>query len=272
MSTPAAGCPSCAGASRGGITGALEGGDGLTRPRLLLVPLVTELEWVIRPALAEWGEVATFDLPGVGAEPPVEPLDRQTIVNRGLLELDRRGWDSYVLVADAPVLPTALRIAYSRPEAVEAMALGHACLVHRMDGERPTVNREVMEAFAQLAQNDYGNFVRYGLTQVTSGSIGDELAGRILDRVPIEVGRAVWEMNIRDSEPFEHVIREVDVPLLFAKHEGCLGHTAEGFEEAVAAFPEAHAVSVPDSPSVSNEFAEALRQFCADIQRSATST
>jgi hypothetical protein len=224
--------------------------------------LVTELEWVIKDQLEEWAEVATFDLPGVGTEPPAEPLDRQTIIDRSLLELDRRGWDSYVLVADAPVLPTAVRIAHSRPEAVEAMALGHACLVHRMDGEHPTVNREVMEAFAQLAQNDYGNFVRYGLTQVTQGSIGDELATRILERVPVEVGRAVWEMNLRDAEPFERLIREVDVPLLFAKHEHCLGHTGEGFDEAVAAFPEARAVSVPDAPSVSPEFAEALRQFC----------
>jgi hypothetical protein len=243
----------------------VEEGDGVTRPRLLLIPLVTELEWVIRPELEEWAEVATFDLPGVGTEPPVEPLERQTIINRSLLEVDRRGWDSYVLVADAPTLPTAVRIAHARPEPVEAMALGHACLVHRVDGERPTVNREVMEAFAQLAQNDYGNFVRYGLTQVTHGSIGDELAARILERVPVEVGRAVWEMNLRDSEPFEHLIREVDVPLLFAKHEGCLGHTAEGFEDAVAAFPEARAVSVPTAPSVSSEFAAALRSFCEDL-------
>ena len=240
------------------------------RPRLLLIPLVTELEWGIKPQLEEWAEVASFDLPGVGAEPSVDRLDRQTIIARSLLELDRRGWDSYVLVADAPSLPTAVRIAHSRPEAVRAMALGHACLVHSMDGDRPTVNREVMEAFAQLAQKDYGNFVRYGLTQVTQGSIGNELAARILERVPVDVGRAVWEMNLRDPEPFEHLIREVDVPLLFAKHEGCLGHTAEGFEDAVAAFPSARAVSVSDAPSVSSEFAEALREFCADIPSSFT--
>ena len=238
----------------------------MTRPRLLLVPLVTELEWVITPQLEEWAEVGSFDLPGVGDEPSVERLDREAIISRSLLELDRRGWDSYILVADAPVLPTAVRIAHFRPEAVEAMALGHACLEHRLLGDRPTVNREVMEAFAQLARNDYGNFVRYGLTQVTRGSIGEELAGRILERVPIEVGRTVWEMNVRDSAPFGHLIREVDVPLLFAKHEGCLGHTAEGFEDAVAAFPEARTVSVPTAPSVSSEFADALRQFCADLQ------
>jgi hypothetical protein len=238
----------------------------LSRPRLFLFPSVTELEWVIRPQLAQWADLATFDLPGVGTEPPVERLDRQAIIDRSLLELDRRGWDSYVLVADAPALPTAVRFAHCRPDSVEAMALGHACLVHRMDGERPTVNREVAEAFGQLAQNEWGNFVRHALVQVTAGSIGDELAARMLERVPIEVGREVWEMNLRDSEPFGDLIREVGAPLLFAKHEGCLGHTDEGFEDAVAAFPEARAVSVPTAPSVSGEFAEALRQFCADIE------
>lgn len=235
------------------------------RPRLLLVPLLTELEWVIRAQLEEWAEVATFDLPGVGSEPPVDPLDRQAAVDRALLEVDRRGWDSYVVVCDGSALPTGVRVAHARPDAVMAMALGHARLVNRVEGERPTVNREVMEAFAQLSETNYADFVRHGLTQVTHGSIGDELAARILERVPIELGRAVWEMNLRDSEPFEHLIREIDAPLLFAKHEGCIGSTEEGFDDAVAAFPDARTVSVPDAPSVSNEFAVALHSFCAEV-------
>jgi hypothetical protein len=53
------------------------------------VPLLTEIEWVIGPQLEEWAEVATFDVPGVGDEPMVEPLGRQAIVDRALLELDR---------------------------------------------------------------------------------------------------------------------------------------------------------------------------------------
>jgi hypothetical protein len=234
----------------------------VTRPRLLLVPLLTELEWVIRPPLQEWAEVATFDLPGVGDEPPAEPLDRQAIIDRALAELDRRDWDSYVLVCDGSALPVGVRVAHARPAAVEGMALGHARLANRMEGDRPTINREVMEAFAQLGESNFPDFVRYGLTQVTHGSIGDELAARMLERVPLELGRAVWEMNLRDSEPFEHLIREVDVPLLFAKHEGCLANTEEGFEDAVAAFPEAQTVSAPEAPSVSAEYAKALREFC----------
>jgi hypothetical protein len=232
--------------------------------RLLLVPLLTELEWAIKPELEEWAEIASFDVPGVGAEPPVEPLDRQVIVERALQELDERGWDSFVLVCDGSALPCGVRVAHARRGAVEAMALGHARLVNRPEGERPTVNKEVFEAFGQLAESNFTEFVRYGLTQVTHGSIGDELAERILERVPIEIGRAVWEMNLRDTEPFDHLIREIDVPLFFAKHEGCLGATEEGFAEAVAAFPAAQTVSVPEAPCVSTQFAEALREFCLD--------
>jgi hypothetical protein len=235
------------------------------RPRLLLVPLLTEIEWVIRPQLEEWAEVASFDLPGVGTEPPVELLDRHAIIARALLEVDRRGWDSYTVVCDGSALPTGVRISHAGADAVEAMALGHARLVNRIEGERPTINREVMEAFGQLAESNYPDFVRYGLTQVTHGSIGDELATRMLERVPIDLGRAVWEMNLRDSEPFEHLIRELDVPLLLARHEGCLGSTEEGFKDAVAAFPDARTVSAPEAPCVSSEFATALRSFCEEV-------
>jgi hypothetical protein len=242
------------------------------RPRLLLVPLLTEIEWVIRPKLEEWAEVASFDLPGVGTEPPVDSLERHAIIERALLEVDRRGWDSYIVVCDGSALPTGVRVAHARADAVEAMALGHARLVNRIEGERPTVNREVMEAFGQLAESNYPDFVRYGLTQVTHGSIGDELAARMLGRVPIDLGRAVWEMNLRDSEPFEQLIREVNVPLLLAKHEGCLGSTEEGFEDAVAAFPDARTVSSPEAPSVSSGFAAALRSFCEDLSVAASKT
>lgn len=47
------------------------------------------------------------------------------------------------------------------------------------------------------------------------------------------------------------------MPFLFAKHEG--------FHDAAAAFPHARTVSVPEAPSVSSEFAEALRSFRLEI-------
>jgi hypothetical protein len=53
-------------------------------------------------------------------------------------------------------------------------------LSNDMDGERPPVTREVFEAMGRLLQVDYGNFVRYGLTQITDGSVGDELAKQMV--------------------------------------------------------------------------------------------
>jgi hypothetical protein len=225
------------------------------------VPLLTEIEWLIRPELEEWAAVASFDAPGVGDEPPAETFDRAAIAKRGIEELDRHGWDSCVVVADGSAIATALLLAGARPEAVEALALGHARLSDDTEGERAPRNREVIEAVGQLLRVDYGNFVRYGLVQATRGSIGDELARQMLERVPEEIGKAAWEIAAQESEQFEPILRELDVPLLFAKHEGCLGNTDEGFEDAVAAFPQAQTISVPEAPSVNPEFAAALRSF-----------
>lgn len=242
----------------------------MRRPRLLLVPLVTEVEWMmVRPALEEWAEVASFDAPGVGKEPPAKEFGREAIVARGLAELDQRDWMSCIVVADGSGIATAVRLAQSRPEVVEALALGHARLSDDMGGERPTRNREVFEAVGQLLRVDYGNFVRYGFAQATRGSFGEELAQLILERVPEEVGRAAWKMVVEEGERFEPVLRKLNVPLLFAKHEGCLGETEEGFADAVAAFPGAERVSVPEAPSVSSDFAAALRSF---VERLASRT
>src|SRR6266550_4660004 len=94
--------------------------------RLLLVPEITELEWAIKPELEEWAEVASFDATGVGAEPPEPTPRREAIVRRGLTELDRRGWDSCVLVADGFSGAAATHLAERWPGSVEGFALGHA--------------------------------------------------------------------------------------------------------------------------------------------------
>jgi hypothetical protein len=52
------------------------------------------------------------------------------------------------------------------------------------------------------------------------------------------------------------------VPMLFARHEGCLMFTVEGYADAIAAFPAAHTASTSEKPSASPAFAEALRSFC----------
>jgi hypothetical protein len=76
----------------------------MSRPRLLLIPEFTELSWTIKPQLAEWAEVASYDPPGVGAEPlpegDVASFTREVIADRGLEELDRLGWDRFFVLAD----------------------------------------------------------------------------------------------------------------------------------------------------------------------------
>jgi pimeloyl-ACP methyl ester carboxylesterase len=244
----------------------------LSRPRILLCPQFTEVEWAIAPQLSEWAEVATFDAPGVGDEPiPGDErtrLDREMVVQRALQEIDRLGWDSYFVAGDAWGTATAARVAAARPEPVLGLALGHASLDYHADGERPAVNGELAAALTQLLRSDYDSFVRYGITQFTQGGFDEEMSGRMLERFPpMEVAAQVWEMLIERSEPIDEQLAQLDVPLLFAKHQDCLVFTAEGYDDAVAAFPAAHQVSIQKPSSASDEFASALREFCEGVAR-----
>jgi hypothetical protein len=225
------------------------------------------LEWLIKPQLDEWAEVASFDAPGVGDEPRSETLNREAIIQRALTELKRRGWDACFIAGDSWGNATAVRVASAWEGKVIGVAFGHARLSDRTDGERPPVNSVVWDAMGQLLQNDYAAFVRYGLTQLTGGSIGDELAKQMMERVPMDIAHAAFETILSSPDPIEKPLRELDAPLLFAKHEGCLSATEEGFTDAVAAFPQAHTVSVSEAPTVSAEFAEALRTFCTEYWR-----
>jgi hypothetical protein len=233
-------------------------------PRILLAPVLTELEWLIKPELEEWADVASFDAPGVGVEPRPARLERQAIIERGLAELERRGWKSCFIAGDSWGIATAVHVADAWKGEVRGLALGHARLSNRLEGERAPVNKAVWEAMGQLLGNDYAAFVRYGLTQLTQGSVGDELAAQMLERVPMEVAKAAFETILRDGSSIEEPLRRLDAPLLFAKHEGCLGSTEEGFEDAVGAFPQAHVVSMPEAPAVSPDFARAIRSFCLE--------
>jgi hypothetical protein len=235
------------------------------RPRLLLVPEFTELEWAqIRPHLEEWAEVASFDLPGVGAEPPARTLDREAIVSRGLEELDRRAWDRCFVASDGWGIASAVRLALRRPRTVLGMALGHARLSHRRDGERAPINTAVWQAMTELIAKDHEEFVRYAIAQVTGGSVDEQLGERMVERFPPELIATGWETITRDDEDIGALLTQLHCPLLFAKHQGCLMSTEEGFEDAAAAFPGARTVSVEDTPTSSELFAKALREFCLE--------
>ena len=236
-----------------------------TEPRILLVPTLTEIEWKIAPLIAEWAEVATFDAPGVGDEPPVERLTPDAIVTRGLDEIDSRGWDRCVVAGDEYGAYTAVKLAAARPESVAGLALGHACLEYRATGERAPVNGEVMRAFLSLASMDYPTYVRH-LTQLTQDAFDDELADEYLRRVPqevtLELTRMISELG---REPLEPILRDLGVPLLLVKHEGCLGWTDEGYEDAVAAFPDAATLATKEKSSTDPAFVAGLREFCEGL-------
>ena len=240
------------------------------RPRILLCPQFTEVEWTIAQRLAEWAEVATFDAPGVGSEPMPDGgparLDREAVVQRALQEIETLGWDSYFVVGDAWGTATAARVAAARPEPVLGLGLGHASLDYGSEGERPAVNGEVVAVMTQLMRTDYDSFVRYGLTQFTQGGFDEELAGQMVDRFPdMEIASEVWEMHVARPEPVGELLRQLDKPLLLAKHRDCLVFTAEGYEDVVAAFPDAHQVTIQKASSASDEFAAALREFCEGV-------
>jgi pimeloyl-ACP methyl ester carboxylesterase len=228
------------------------------KTKLILVPVMTELEWRIKPRLEEWADVASYDAPGVGDEPPPEEFTQDAVIERGLTEIDRLGWDRYVVVGDEFGTFNAAKLAAARPEQVAGLVLGHACLALKREGDRPAVNAEVMGAFEGLARLDYRTYVRH-LTQVTQGAYDDEFAEQYIDRVPQEVALA-YPTN--KSGEIESLLRRIDAPLLVAKHEGCLGWRDEAFEDVITAFPDAVTFSTALKPSVCEQFAEALRSFC----------
>ncbi len=239
--------------------------------RLLLCPQFTEVEWAIAPQLSEWAEVATFDAPGVGKEPlPAdEPalIDRALVVRRALQEIERLDWDSYVVVGDAWGTATAARVAASNPGRVLGVALGHASVDYTTGGARPAVNGQVLAAMTQLMRTDYDSFVRYGLTQFTQGGFNEEMSARIVERLPAAgVAARLWETLVERPEPIGELLRSLGKPMLLARHEGCLVFTAEGYEDLVAAFPDADSVGIQTASAASDEFADALHRFCERVR------
>jgi len=237
----------------------------LTTPRLLLIPGYTELEWVIRPQLEEWAEVAAFDAPGVGDEVPPDAYDASSLAERAALEVDRLRWGSCVVAADEYAIAAAAKFTSRHPDAVQGLALGHACLSLSPEADPPAVNAEVRSAFRQVAELDDRTFMRH-LTQLTQGFYGEELADRMLERIPTGVAQAYVRDNMADpGDWIGGALRELEKPLLLAEHDPCLLFTKEGYEAAVSAFPDSMRVSCREKPTVSPAFAEALRGFCREV-------
>lgn len=237
----------------------------MTPTRILLVPTVTEVEWKIKPLLAEWAEVASFDAPGVGSEPMTEPTI-EAIVARGLAELDDRGWKRCVIVGDEVGAAQAARIAGERPGAVRALVMGHPALDFNARGKRPSLNPEVRDALVQLGRTDYRSYVR-ALTQLTQNAYDEELADAYMARVSQEVTAAYIQEFFSRAERIDllPILRRIEAPILLVEHAGCLMWTRAGFEDAMAALPAAVRTSLGQKPSVDPEFAALVRDFCAGL-------
>jgi hypothetical protein len=243
------------------------------RPRLLLVPSLTELYWLIRPLLDEWADVASYDPPGVGDEPSMEGPILDAIASRGLAELETRNWARCVVVADVTAV-AAITLARNARGRVAGLAMGHATLSYRRHGPRPSLNPEVETAGKQMMEVDYRGAVRQevGIWDPRRGPAAepppDGLVDRIVQRLPAPTAIAL--SNALDDEAeaagdLEPALRALGLPLLLAKHQDCVSHTDQGFDDAVAAFPEAETVVCSVRPSVSKEFATALREFCTRV-------
>ena len=160
----------------------------------------------------------------------------------------------------------AVRVAAARPDLMAGLALGHATLNFSRTGERPAVNGEVAEVLAKLGQTDYNSFV-HALTQGTQGAYDETFIQEYMRRVPPDLAATYVEVLFlgTETEQLEPHLRALDVPLLFVEHAGCVMWNQEGFEDAVAAFPEAQTASVDVKPSCNPEFAEILRDFAEPL-------
>ena len=241
------------------------------RPRLLLTPSLTELEWTIRPLLEEWADVASYDAPGVGGEPPIEGSPFQARARRGLAELDRRGWDRVVVVGDELGSLGALLLTRDRPEAVRALALGHPIVSFDLRSERRSLNGAVVDAHVQLAEASHRSFVLEQFRswvgmRIEPAKEADPLAEEFLARVPHAVATDFYGDILKNAAAYAAELQAARaelprLPKLLAQHDGCLMFTPEGFEEAAAAMPDAETTATQAKPSVDPAFAETLRAF-----------
>jgi hypothetical protein len=125
----------------------------------------------------------------------------------------------------------------------------------------------VLEVLAQTAQTDHRTWGRH-VTQVTQSAYDDDLIDRYLARVPPRIAaqfaQVMQETDYSMRETLDRFAAR-GVPMLFARHDGCLMFTVEGYADAIAAFPAAHTTSTFEKPSASPAFAEALRSFCVAL-------
>jgi hypothetical protein len=231
--------------------------------------MLTEVEWVIKPLLEEWAEVATYDAPGVGDEPAVSDPGSEATARRGLEEAERRGWDAFIVVADEFGVAAASHVAVAAGDRLRGLVLGHARVSNDVDGPRPALNREVLNGIQSLLRTDPRTFVRqlFKMTggEGAQGGYGEAMADEWMRRVPMEVAAQFYQARVTEGQAMGERLASLKVPMLLAQHKGCLMFTAEGFDDAVAALPHARVFRCNEKPSTSAEFVPVLREFCGTL-------
>jgi len=226
------------------------------RPRLLLVPTLSPAEWPILAELETWADVAVA--PGTWTRDGLA-------VEQALAALEERDWDKVVLAVDEWSVVKAAEVAALRPDILQGLALGHACLELTISGSRPTLNPEVVAGYSQLMRTDFRTWGR-ALTQTTAGAYDDAAIDAFLDATSHDEVLEMFErINALDGRSFEPELRAAGVPMLLGHHTECLLWTDEGFRDAVEAFPDARRVRTREKCSTSPDFARALREFCESL-------
>jgi hypothetical protein len=122
----------------------------------------------------------------------------------------------------------------------------------------------------RLLDIDFRAFIRQdvGIWDTRPGysvDSADELVDALVSRVPREhAQRLLQELEAgieEEGASLEPFLRELDLPLLLAQHKDCIFFTPHGFEDIITAFPEARTLATHESPCLSTDFANALREF-----------
>lgn len=227
-------------------------------------PVFTGLAWAIRPQIEEWAEVITYD-PRKPVDQATGTLGHEAVAEHGLAAWDDRDWDSCFVAGDGLGLAIAVQIAAWRPDRVQGLILGHATLSQRRDGARPPISDAVWSAMTEMIRTDSEAFIRNAFVQLTRGSYDEDLAQRMMTLYSQDQLEEGWLLLTRPDLEFGEPLKELDLPLLLGKHEGCLLHTDEGYEDVVAAFPEARTVSTEDACCTDPLFGEAMQEFCEEV-------
>jgi hypothetical protein len=233
------------------------------QPRILYVPIFAAFE--ARPLAeraADWAEIASFDGPGTGSRRDEQPGGSEAMAAAGAERLDELGWDSCVVVCDSHAQASGAELARRDPRVV-GLAMGHAALRYEADGPKPTLSPGVHAAATQLLDTDYRSFGR-AVTQMTQGSFDDQWVEEFMEEVPPKAARVRFAELVASRELASR-LQGADLPLVLARHVGCVMWTSEGFAEAVAALPHAIAVDCNDIPLADPAFHSALRELCARV-------